>query len=76
MSRDLADVQFKDLKTLAASVVAGKELASLVSPAGVLPRMHYFKGMISSADRQRCGQTYRHDRRSKRHDREWRPVSH
>jgi hypothetical protein len=45
VSRDLG-VPFKDLKTLAASVVAGKELASLVGPPGVLPAPSLLQGMI------------------------------
>jgi hypothetical protein len=45
VSRDLS-VSFKDLKTLAASVVAGKELAALVSPPGVLPAPSFLQGMI------------------------------
>jgi hypothetical protein len=45
VSRDLG-VSFKSLKTLAASVVAGKELASLVSPPGVLPALSLLQGMI------------------------------
>jgi hypothetical protein len=45
VSRDLG-IPFKDMKTLAASVVAGKELASLVSPPGVLPAHSLLQGMI------------------------------
>ncbi len=45
VSRDLG-VSFKDLKTLAASIVAGKELASLVNPPGVLPAHTLLQKMI------------------------------
>jgi hypothetical protein len=45
VSRDLG-VSFEDLKTLAASVVAGKELADLVSPPGVLPARTLLQGLI------------------------------
>jgi hypothetical protein len=45
VSRDLG-VPFKELKTLAASIIAGKELASLVSPPGVLPAHALLQGLI------------------------------
>lgn len=45
VSRDLG-VPFRELRTLAASVVAGRELASLVSPPGVIPAYALLKGII------------------------------
>ncbi|MBX9681624.1 MAG: hypothetical protein K2X38_22945 [Gemmataceae bacterium] len=54
VSRDLG-VPFEDLKTLAATVVAGKELASLVSPPGVLPAYSLLQGMIPPATGKAAG---------------------
>lgn len=45
VSRDLG-ISFKNLKTLAASIVAGKELACLVHPPGVLPARTLLLGLI------------------------------
>ncbi len=44
-SRDLK-ISFKEAKTLAASLVAGKELADLVRPPGVLPARSLLLGII------------------------------
>ena len=54
VSRDLG-VPFKDLKTLAASVVAGKELASLVRPPGVLPAYSLLQRIIPPATGKSAG---------------------
>ncbi len=54
VSRDLG-VPFKDLKTLAASVVAGKELASLVEPPGVLPAHSLLQSLIPPAAGKNAG---------------------
>lgn len=45
VSRDLC-LTFKELKTLAASVVAGRELAELVSPPGVIPAETLFRRIL------------------------------
>lgn len=48
VSRDL-DETFKQLKTPAASIVAGKELADLVSPPGILPAKSILQSIIPVA---------------------------
>jgi hypothetical protein len=71
VSRDLS-VSFKDLKTLAASVIAGKELAFLVSPPGVLPAYSLLQGMIPPATGRAAGKTIGLIAAVNATDREWR----
>ncbi len=54
VSRDLGDT-FRQLKTAAASVVAGKELADLVSPPGVLPAKSILHSIITPATGRDAG---------------------
>ena len=54
VSRDL-DETFKQLKTPAASIVAGKELADLVSPPGILPAKSILQSIIPVASGKSAG---------------------
>ncbi len=71
VSRDLG-VTFKDLKTLAASLVAGKELSSLVSPPGVLPARTLLQRMIPTATGKGAGKPIGLIAAIKATDRAWR----
>lgn len=71
VSRDLG-VTFKHLKTLAASLVAGKELASLVSPPGVLPARTLLQRMIPTATGKSAGKPIGLIAAVKATDRGWR----
>jgi len=54
VSRDLGET-FKHLKTPAASMIAGKELADLVSPPGILPAKSILQSIIASATGKPAG---------------------
>jgi hypothetical protein len=54
VSRDLGET-FKRLKTPAAAIIAGKELADLVSPPGILPAKSILQSIIPSATGKTAG---------------------
>ncbi len=71
VSRDLG-LSFKDLKPLAASIVAGKELAALVSPPGVLPALTLLQKLIPPMTGKNAGKPISVIAAVKATDRKWR----
>lgn len=71
VSRDTG-MSFKDITTAAASIVAGKELADLVNPPGVLPAKSILKSVIPPAVGKAAGKPVSLHTAVNATEREWR----